>query len=732
MRLPFRPSWRLWLPVGVAVAAVLAALLYMLAQPWMGLTLQAKGGHFYGAPGQLLAINGIVLESQDAVEDPGSIVGDTEFSAFMAKQNRLHQALQAPVVQLSWLNPAGQTVQTVQAVQPLRPIVSLPVDFWLQCLVGLGCMLVGSWVWALRPHDTAAQLFALTGFCVLLFALAAACYSSRNLALAQADFEVLAALNRFGATAYGFAGLGFFSRYPLPLLRLRYLWLLLLGQIALHLAIALAWLPQFAIQAVTGLQMLGMLGLMVVQGWLCRRRPLERAALTWLGMSVLLGAGGFITLQVLPLLLGYVPLASQGLSFVFFLLPYIGIALGITRYRLFDVGDWAFRLLFFMFGALLLLLLDVALIGVLHWSGAEAISAALLLVGLVYLPLRDSLQRKWFRRPELPRSELFARAMGVAFAPDVAQRQLRWEDLLHKLFRPLRIERDAPASAVVQLREDGLALALPAVAGLSALCLWQAEQGRGLFKQQQAQLADRLLDLLAQAQASREAYERGAQAERQRVAQDLHDDIGARLLTALHTADAPLRPLLQETLAEVRGIAQGLAETGASLELLLPELRQEAARRCEAAGVQLDWPPMQTAALLASCPCPEAQKHSLDYRARRALVSVLREAISNALKHAAAQRIVVRYRWSQDGQNLLLDVADDGLGLPAAAQECGDTGQNQGMGMAGLSRRLQRLGGQVQWLPADAYAFASGTLLRMQLPLAAMLGQDSALGEVDT
>ena len=111
MRLPFRPSWRLWLPVGVAVAAVLAALLYMLAQPWMGLSLQAKGGHFYGAPGQLLAINGIVLESQDAVEDPGSIVGDTEFSAFMAKQNRLHQALQAPVVQLSWLNPAGQTVQ---------------------------------------------------------------------------------------------------------------------------------------------------------------------------------------------------------------------------------------------------------------------------------------------------------------------------------------------------------------------------------------------------------------------------------------------------------------------------------------------------------------------------------------------------------------------------------------------------------------------------------------------
>ena len=73
LKLPFRPSWRLWLPVGVAVAAVLAALLYMLAQPWMGLSLQAKDGDLYGAQGQLLAINGVALQSQDAVEDPNSL-----------------------------------------------------------------------------------------------------------------------------------------------------------------------------------------------------------------------------------------------------------------------------------------------------------------------------------------------------------------------------------------------------------------------------------------------------------------------------------------------------------------------------------------------------------------------------------------------------------------------------------------------------------------------------------
>lgn len=734
--LPFRLAWRLWLPVGAAAAAVLVAVLYMLAQPWMGLQLQTKDGQFYGSAGQLIAIDGMALQKYDAVEDPSSIERNADFAAFMAQQDRLHQALSKPSAELTWKNAQGQTLTHTQAVQGSRPLSSLPLSFWVQCFVGLGCMLVGSWVWALRPRDVAASLFALSGVCVLVFSLAAACYSSRNLALPQADFRTLAALNRFGATAYGFAGIAFFLRYPLSLCRLHWLWLLLVAQIGLNLAMVLAWLPQFATQAITGLQMLLILCLMAVQGYLCRKRPLERAALTWLGLSIGLGSGGFIAMQVLPLSLGQEPLASQGLSFVFFLLPYIGIALGLTRYRLFDVGDWAFRLLFFMLGAVLLLLLDAGLIWALNWSGSAALGAALLFVGFVYLPLRDSVQRQLFRRAELPRSELFARAMGVAFAPDVAQRQLRWEDLLQKLFRPLHIENCSLGTDKAQLCDGGQALVLPAVAGLPALRLWQAEQGRSLFHQQQAQLADRLLDLLEQAQASREAYERGVQAERLRVAQDLHDDIGARLLTALHSADTPLGPLLQETLAEVRGIAQGLAETGASLEVLLPELRQEAARRCEAAGLQLDWPPMQTVHLLATCPCPEAKKHSLDYRARRALVSVLREALSNILKHAAAKRMVVRYHWREDGKALLLDVADDGKTQVwvIGAELNASTSQNMaagaaGMGMAGLQLRLQRLGGQVKWSSAAEYGFQSGTLLRVQLPLPALLGGEISMEE---
>ena len=722
---PFQPSWRLWLPLIVAVAALVLALLYMLSQPWMGLSLQAKKGHFYYAGAQLVAINGIALQDQDAVEDPNAIESGAAYSGFMAQQNRLHQALEEPTVQLSWKNAAGQEVQSVQPVQHYRPIASLPLDFWVQCAVGLLCMLVGSWVWALRPQDSAASLFAVTGFCVLLFALAAACYSSRNLTLAQADFEWLAAINRLGATGYGFAGMAFFLRYPLPLVPVSWLWVFVLALLGLNGAMLFGGLAPFATQAITGLQMLAIVSLILLQGWLCRKRPLERAALIWLGLSLALGAGSFMALQVLPLLLGRQPLVTQGMSFVLFLLPYIGIALGLTRYRLFDVGNWAFRLLFFMGGGLLLLLLDLALIWLLEWSDVLALSAAVLLIGFVYLPLRDWLQRRMALRAELPRNELFARAMGVAFAADVAQRQMRWEALLGKLFQPLQMEKDDSfAGSEVEITEGGLVLRLPAVADLSAMRLAQADQGRGLFSPTQAQLAERLLDLLAQAQASRQAYERGVHAERQRVAQDLHDDVGARLLTALHRSESALRPLLQETLNEVRGVAHGLADTGSSLSLLLPEWRQEAARRCEAADLQLDWPITLTADLVGSCPQPQS-KGKLDYRARRALLSVLREAVSNTLKHAGAKQIVVRYEWVE-GDTMQLDIWDDGCGLSASIAANPAQPAGLGLGMPGLMRRVQRIGGQLQWLSASERGLAQGTLLRLHLPLASLLGQWAA------
>ncbi|HSJ77506.1 MAG TPA: hypothetical protein VK913_02120, partial [Erythrobacter sp.] len=54
----------------------------------------------------------------------------------------------------------------------MRPVTDLPAGFWVSWTVGLGAWLVSAWVFALRPHDNAIRLFALSGVMTLAFTFA--------------------------------------------------------------------------------------------------------------------------------------------------------------------------------------------------------------------------------------------------------------------------------------------------------------------------------------------------------------------------------------------------------------------------------------------------------------------------------------------------------------------------------------------------------------------------------
>ena len=63
---------------------------------------------------------------------------------------------------------------------------------------------------------------------------------------------------------------------------------------------------------------------------------------------------------------------------------------------------------------------------------------------------------------------------------------------------------------------------------------------------------------------------------------------------------------------------------------------------------------------------------------------IAQEAISNATKHAGAQRIVVRMSRTDDG--LAVEIEDDGIGVPA------DTNPS-GVGRVSMTERATELGG---------------------------------------
>ena len=234
---------------------------------------------------------------------------------------------------------------------------------------------------------------------------------------------------------------------------------------------------------------------------------------------------------------------------------------------------------------------------------------------------------------------------------------------------------------------------MPAVAGSPALRLAGRSGGRRLFDEADAGVARDLAALMIQAEATRDAYRRGVLAERERIAQDLHDDVNARLLTSLHREEAgDIRSDVRKAMADIRAMVASLVGEDAPVDQVLAELRYEAAERLRAAGLDLEWPLGREAAGL------------LPAREAKALGSAMREVVSNVIRHAQARRVTVETAWMAD--LLTLTVTDDGIGAAEAPARPGG-------GLANLGKRMAQVGGS-----AVITHRAPGVSIRLTLPVA--------------
>ena len=90
-------------------------------------------------------------------------------------------------------------------------------------------------------------------------------------------------------------------------------------------------------------------------------------------------------------------------------------------------------------------------------------------------------------------------------------------------------------------------------------------------------------------------------------------------------------------------------------------------------------------------------------------LAVLREALSNAARHAGASRVDVTVDIDPDGFLTVL-VTDNGTGIPPAARQSG---------LRNLAERAAKLGGELRLGPADPAAPAPGTRLEWRVPAGA-------------
>lgn len=181
--------------------------------------------------------------------------------------------------------------------------------------------------------------------------------------------------------------------------------------------------------------------------------------------------------------------------------------------------------------------------------------------------------------------------------------------------------------------------------------------------------------------------------ERRRIYDDLHDDIGGRLLTLLHRVQDPAQhQLVREVLQDLRAILARERDIDGTLLEVLAQLREETEQRLLTREVALDWRQSDD---LPDPPLDPAQAMHL--------FRIGREALTNALRHASPQRL--RVVIEQVGHELAFEVTDDGL--------FDDSLIGSGRGTRSMRSRAGELHGNIHWQPGTE----GGTKVRLCVPL---------------
>lgn len=226
--------------------------------------------------------------------------------------------------------------------------------------------------------------------------------------------------------------------------------------------------------------------------------------------------------------------------------------------------------------------------------------------------------------------------------------------------------------------------------------LESAEQGR-------AELEVRIREATSQiernfAQLSELKVEQVTDRERKRIAADLHDDLGAKLLTIVHTSDNErISTLAREALEEMRLSVRGLTGKAVRLSDALGDWRAEVVSRLAQSGVEGEW----------NAPSEDDVPGTLSARAYVQTTRILREAISNIIKHSGASHCEVRCTLT--GGDFQLVIQDNGNGIPMEL----DGRLDKGHGMASMKNRAKQLQGQCLVESGPGY----GTVIRLTLPL---------------
>ncbi|QIN78669.1 sensor histidine kinase [Rubrobacter marinus] len=425
----------------------------------------------------------------------------------------------------------------------------------------------------------------------------------------------------------------------------------------------------------------------------------------------------------------------------------LSLGVAILRYRLWDIDVIINRTLVYASLTLSVVALYVLLVGGIGalFQARGTFLASLLATGVVavaFAPLRDRLQRGIDRLMYGERDDPYRVLSRLGRRLEAA---LEPETVLPTIVETVAGALRLPYAAIAMRGEDGFEISasygtptgegtvLPLSHGgetVGRLILAPRAPGEGFSPADRSLLEDlarnaevavHAVKLTADLRRSKERLVTAREEERRRLRRDLHDglgptlgslalglDVSRRLLkTDPREADemlAQLKAQAKDAVGDVRRLVYGLRPPALDDLGLVGAIREQAAKH----GRLLDDSGASEAdrngrlafrveAPAGLPPLPAAVEVSC-YR-------IAQEALNNVVRHARADSCLIRLSISAPGDELRLDVVDDGIGLPDDPRA--------GVGMSSMAERAEELVGKLTVEPVPT----GGTRVVARLPL---------------
>jgi len=499
----------------IAAAVVIASLIELTHQPWLGLQLKSQAGKAgleitavypdspaYGRlyPGYTLSSlrlgkEALALGEASLQDAPHFVYGSfADLDRYYDHQAELARAFDQR--RLGLRDQQGR-VYWLEA-RDSRPVQSLPAAFWLYSAFGVIAFMLGVAIWVHKRGRMPARLTGVSGLVFLGFASSSAVLAGRELYLPYATLHTLLDIQR--GSMYLFLALVMTALAVTPRV--------LAGQrmvVGVFTGMALLWANEHwqLLQWPGHTHLFPLLAALLGSLWIARRQwrftsdwPEQHAAYKWLLLSLMIALGLGAVVQLLPSIYFRMPINGLGVwtGVLFFL--YVGLLMGMYGERRFNIERWWLEALAWFTGGAFVIGLDAALVFLLQLSPDKALGVAVLAIGWAYLPARHWFWKRVVRGEKQELEESLPLVLETLLAEDKrADLSAQWRELLQKLFEPMQLTIIERPLHRVSLQQSGLAMHVPSVHGDRTLELSWRKRGARLFSLADARLAESILQL---------------------------------------------------------------------------------------------------------------------------------------------------------------------------------------------------------------------------------------------